>query len=149
MDYKQFLDKIKLIESSGGVDTDHETVDYGIHKGSSAYGNYGLMPNTIREMAKRQRMSNTERKEVLPFEKMDDDSIKEKLKENPELEEYFAERVAEHILNRQQGNIDKSAFAWNQGHNLYPEKIDEEKLNKSDYVKKFRNLKNMLVTKGE
>ena len=148
MDYKTFLDKIKMIESSGGIDTNHETVDYGIHKGASAYGQYGLMPNTIREMTKRQRMANKATDQIKPFENMDDESIKKTLNENPELEQYFAEKVAEHIINRQKGDIDRSAFAWNQGHNLFPEKIEQEKLDNSDYVRKFRNL-NKALTKND
>lgn len=145
MDYKEFLDKIRMIESSGGIDTDHETMQSGIHKGSSAYGQYGLMPNTIREFAKRVRMAKENNPDAISLEKSEDELIKQKLQENPELEQYFAQKVAEHVLKRQAGDEERAAYSWNQGHNLPSERITPEKLETSEYVKKFRNLKNMLA----
>lgn len=147
MDYKEFLDKIRMIESSGGIDTDHKEMDSGIHKGSSAYGQYGLMPNTIREMSTRLRRSKTDDQRILDLEKADDEYIKKQLQDNPELEQYYAEKLAEHIVTRQGGDLDKSAYAWNMGHNLYPEKISQDQLESHPYSKKFRNLSRTLSSK--
>lgn len=132
---QNFLAKISQIESAGGKYTNHPMIKSGIQAGSSAYGQYGLMPNTIRELASRQNMND--------FNSLSDQEIKDKFKQNPELENKFAEFLANKVLNQYGGNEQKAAYAWNMGHNLPESRIGEEQLTSSPYVQKFQKLSDM------
>lgn len=129
-----FLKKISLIESSGGKDTDHKVMESGIHKGQSAIGKYGLMPNTINEIIKRYK---PELKELLNYTPQ---QLKEYIETNPEIEDSLALSLQKHVEDNTKGDPEKMAYAWNMGHNLKSESITDEKLNKSPYVNKFRKL---------
>ncbi len=129
---QQFLEAIKQIESSGGKDIDHPVMESGIHSGASAYGQYGLMPNTVREMAKRQGLKN--------LVGLDDPSLKAVLSEDPNVEQKIAEALAQRVLNRA-GDEEKAAYMWYMGHNLNPENITPEMLEKHQYIQKFKKLK--------
>jgi len=133
----KFLEKISQIESSGGKNTNHKTMESGIHSGDSAFGNYGLMPNTVKEMAKRERMSGG--KELSPLLEMDGEQIKQYLRDKPEAEQIIARGLARKLLTRF-GSPEEAAYAWNQGHNLSPEKLAKRNFQDHDYVKKFQKL---------
>jgi hypothetical protein len=137
-DLKTFLQKIAQIESAGGKNTKHRTMKSGIHAGSSAYGMYGLMPNTIRELAKRQEMND--------IASMSDEDIKQQFSQNPELENKFAEYLGGRLLNKYDGDEARAAYAWNMGHNLPKERITDEKLSSHPYVNKFNKLGGILNT---
>ena len=132
MDKESFLKTISQIESSGGKNLNHKEINSGIQAGSSAYGEYGLMPNTIREMANRAGLNN--------ISNLDDENLKSKLDEDPSLKNKIIETLYNHLNQKESGDPLKMAYAWNQGHNLTPDKISDENLQKSDYVNKFKNL---------
>lgn len=134
---KTFLDLISQIESSGGKDTSHKEMAHGIQAGDAALGQYGLMPNTIYEMAKRQRM-----KDVLNIPK---EELSEKF--SPELEQKIADALANRVLEKSGGDQSVAAYRWNMGHNLPPERITPETLESSPYVQKFRALQQLLQKK--
>ena len=52
---QRFLKTIQMIESSGGKNFNHPEIESGIHEGHRAIGNYGLMPNTVQEIATRMK----------------------------------------------------------------------------------------------
>lgn len=94
MDKKQrFLKMIKHIESTGGANTDHKTMEEGIHKGHSAQGPYGLMPNTKAELERRH-----------PSHEFIDDKD-------------YASKYADIVLKRAEGDETLAAGLWNAGHN--------------------------------
>lgn len=142
---KQFLENIKMIESSGGMDTSHKEMESGIHKGQSAFGSYGLMPNTIQEIINRKKLSEGKLDEdYKKLYKEDPDFIKAVLHARPDLEERLATDLANRVLQRAGGDEEKAAYKWNMGHNLPVERITPEKLDQSEYIKKFRSLRQKL-----
>jgi hypothetical protein len=107
----------------------------GLHAGQAAIGQYGLMPQTIQELAKRsgdQRLAG-----MAPQE------IPEKIKAEPELEDTLARQLAKRVLEKQQ-DLEKAAYSWNMGHNLTPEEIDKRGYQRHPYVEKFRRLRDMM-----
>jgi hypothetical protein len=122
---KKFLEKISQIESSGGKDLDHREMTHGMHKGTAAVGNYGLMPLTAKDQA------GGELKGLSAKE------IQTKLEADPELSKRLAETLASKLLNK--NSEEKSAYKWLHGQYSNP---SEEQLKKSDYVRKFKVLGN-------
>jgi hypothetical protein len=133
---KEFLRKISMIESSGGKDTNHPVMQSGLHQGMSAIGKYGLMPNTIQEVARR----NRKHEQLGYLANMTPEQIDEEVRKNPILEQLAAEKLAEHVINKQGGDEVKAAYSWNMGHNLSPKKIEQRQYLDNPYVKKFQKL---------
>jgi hypothetical protein len=118
----QFLSLISQLESSGGKNLAHKTIESGIHAGDTAIGQYGLMPNTIEEMARRSGRGPA--------------SV-------PQNEEEIARQLAAQVLSRQPSD-EMAAFSWNQGHNLSPNQIEERNYQEHPYVQRFQKLKQAL-----
>ena len=128
LDLKRFKKIISLLETSGGRNLNHEPIKTGIHKNSVAIGDYGLMPLTIKEMAQRRlrdgqgdeldkriaSLSNEEAKKVVP------QLVKNR---TPEYERY-ADALGSKVL-KNYGDLEKAAVAWNQGHNLPMDRVEE------------------------
>lgn len=127
-----FLDAISQIESSGGQNLNHPIMQSGIQAGDQAMGKYGLMPNTIKELAHRNPAS-------LPLES----DLKAQLQAQPQIEQAAANQLADRLLNRMP-NADMAAYAWNQGHNLTPEQVMQRNYEQSPYVLKFHKIRNKL-----
>lgn len=122
MERDKFLQLMSLLESSGGKNTDHKQVTRGIQSGDSAQGQYGVMPNTVKEFQNRARLSN---------------------KPVPQTPEEVANAMAEHLENKTD-DPEKQAYMWEYGHNLNPDDIDEDKLNKNLRIQRFRELQKKL-----
>lgn len=140
---EQFLKAIAQLESSGGKNFNHETMEHGIHEGHTAAGRYGLMPNTVNEVLNRMSMKGTLTPELAELRKLEPDQIKETLETNPDLEHQIARSLGKRVLERQ-GDETKAAFSWNQGHNLTPDRIEEMGYQDHDYVKKFNKIRGMM-----
>jgi len=135
-----FLNVIGQIESSGGKNFDHEMIQGGMHKGHRATGTYGLMPNTITETLNRMRMSGQITPELEGLSSLGPIEMKQAIETNPELEKLIARHMARQVLDRQ-GNDEKAAYSWFQGHNLSPEQVEARDYGSHDYVNKFRKYK--------
>ena len=138
---KQFLEKIAELESSSGKNLEHKTMQSGIHKGTSAIGRYGMMPNTVDEVIRRATRTGDPSVEMQKLSAMSPDEKKLYLQQNPELENQLAESLAGHVLEKQGGDEEKAAYSWLYGHNLSPEKVQERDYSNSPYVQRFRNLR--------
>lgn len=145
-DVQRFLTNISEVESRGGQDTNHPEIQNGIHAGTSAIGRYGLMPNTVKEVINRMKLRGTLTPEMAELQQLDPVKLKETLEANPQIEDQIAGTLAERVLQRQ-GDEDKAAFSWNQGHNLKPQQIDAMDYKNSDYVKKYNSLKKIKEAK--
>lgn len=142
---QEFLDKIEAIESSNGQNTDHPVVTANnLQQGTRAIGRYGLMPNTVRELVNRRRIRGTVSPEMLDVSQMAPDDMKNYVEANPELEDQFANDLANHVIRNQGGDQEKAAYSWQNGSNLQPDDITPEVLDNSGYVQKFRRLEPML-----
>lgn len=128
----QFLDAISQIESSGGKNLRHPTMDSGLHQGQHALGQYGLMPNTVKDTAKRMGAASP----ILP-----DTDIEQAM--NPQVERQIASELAKRVLTKYP-NEDMAAYSWNQGTSLSPKEIEARDYENSPYVQKFKKIRNMI-----
>jgi hypothetical protein len=133
-----------MIESSGGKNFDHKELQSGIHKGQRAIGRYGLMPNTVNETLTRMKHSGTLSDDLAPYRGMDPADMKNALEVDSDSERAIAESLANRVLERQQGDTEKSAYGWFNGHNLSPESIEERGYKDTDYVNKYNKFKKQL-----
>lgn len=117
---RQFLDITKDIESSDGKNFDHKEMEGGIHKGDSAIGSYGLMPNTIKEFANRLRTPELQELSGLSAEEM-----KKRLESDPALEDRAIQPIATWMLDKHGGDQRAANYAYQYGHNLKPEVVKE------------------------
>lgn len=141
---QRLLENISQIESSGGKDLKHKEIQHGIHEGTRAMGKYGLLPNTVKELINRRRLTGQLTPDMQELNEMSPEEMKSKIEANPDLEDQLAQQLASHVVERQLGDEEKAAYSWNSGHNLNPQDITPEKLNKSEYVQKYRKLKTMM-----
>lgn len=134
----RFLKTIGMIESSGGKNFSHPMIHSGMHKGQRAAGTYGLMPNTVNEILDRMRQEGALSPELQSLQELGPRRVKEEIERNPELEQQLADRLAQHVLDKQGEDEEKAAYSWFQGHNLSPEEIEKRKYQEHDYVKKYK-----------
>ena len=134
-----FLKTISMNESSGGKNTNHRQMKDGLHAGDSAVGQYGLMPNTIKEMAGRMGKDHPMSK----YAKMDNNAVAQSLKSNPNDEGEVAKFMANHLNDKFKGDQNKMAYSWFQGHNLTDDHFNtsHKDYQNHDYVKKFNKHK--------
>jgi len=147
MDKEKFLELIRQIESSGGKNVDHRTMASGLHKGQAAMGEYGIMPKTAEEFVNRRKMRGQFGPDEAIMAQLNPKELKEFLAEQDRVEQNLAGDIAEHVLRRSGGDEDKAAYMWNMGHNKKASSIDDDSLEASNYVDKFRKLKKMLSGK--
>lgn len=107
---KELLEKIGMLESSGGIDTDHKRMTSGPHKGDKAIGTYGMMPNTLVEMANRFPSEINEG--------MSKEELEELARNNPEFEKAMAGAMLSYMKDKRGLSDEETAAAWEQGHNL-------------------------------
>lgn len=112
----QLLKKLGMLESSGGTDTDHQMVESGPQAGDTALGTYGLMPNTLEEIANRYPSDITAG--------LDKDQLAEKAKNDPEFAKTMAATMASYMKDKRGLSDEQTAAAWEAGHNLSPETIN-------------------------
>lgn len=141
-----FLDTISQLESSGGKNFDHPEMQHGIHEGHQAIGRFGLMPNTIKEIVNRSAREGQATEPMRSLASEPPSEIKRTLEADPEMEKYFADQLAKKVLGKQKDQ-EKAAYSWHQGHNLSPKQIDERDYTNSEYVKRFRKLRDRLNSK--
>lgn len=146
---KDFLNTISQVESSGGQNTNGKVLKHGIHAGTSAIGQYQLMPNTVKELINRRRQDNTITGEMADVDQMSPQDMKAYIEANPDFENDLANGLAKRVLQRQMGDEDKAAYSWKMGHNLNPAEITPDKMYNSstpggDYVEKFKRIKNQM-----
>src|SRR5271165_3052501 len=118
---KNFLKTISQLESSGGKNTQGEEIQHGIQAGTSAIGQYQMMPNTVKEIINRRRQDGTITQPLQDLDGMNTHEMKAYIEANPDVEEELAQSLATRVLQKQMGDEDRAAFAWHQGHNLSPE----------------------------
>lgn len=138
---QQFLSRIGQLESSDGQNFNHTSIQNGIQAGTTAMGTYGLMPNTVQEIAHRAPSSV-----ISPIAALPPDQMKEAIESNPEVEQQIAHQLAQHVLRRQD-NDEKAAYAWHMGHNLSPEQVQQRDYLNDPYVRRYQKIKNSLSNK--
>jgi hypothetical protein len=138
-DLDKFVKDMSMLESSGGINTDHKTIQHGIHTGDAAVGSYGLMPNTVDDLITRYGTVPEDLKGLTTGE------LKEQL--TPAQEQALADQLGHHILSRQKGDKNRAAYAWQYGHNLTPDRIPATTLDENERVRRYRNLQKLIGAK--
>jgi hypothetical protein len=133
---EKFLDIISHIESSGGKNFDHPEIKSGIHEGDKAIGRFGLMPNTVKEIIARTGVQRELASEP-------PEQLKQILEQDPQKEYELANQLAKRVLDSQK-DLEKAAYSWTFGHNLSPKQVEQRDYLNSDYVQKFKRLREKL-----
>lgn len=136
----KFLQLMSLMESSGGKNTKHKTVEEGLQSGDTAIGQFGLMPNTIKEMAQRRNMQGVGDKIDNQMVNVDNPVIPSVMTAYPELEQKYASELAKQVLDKSAGNQTDAAYRWRWGHNLPNEKLEDIKTQNPEYFQRLQNL---------
>lgn len=144
---QSFLEKIGELESSGGKNVAHKRITSGLHKDKSAIGKYGIMPDTSEEFINRRLRKNEFGPDDAIIAQMNPDELNKFISENKRVEQNLAKDISTHVLNRAGGDEEKAAYMWNKGHNIDPSTITPEELEQSDYIRKFRRLKELMEAK--
>lgn len=126
----------------------HAEIQSGIHQGHRASGQYGLMPNTVQEMATRMKRDDQLPENLSGVFDMDPDDIKRFIEESPDAEQAIASYMADRALSRQ-GDPEKAAYSWLYGHNLRPEQIAERGYQDDPYVQKYRKYRDDMFAEVE
>lgn len=125
---RDFLQKLGMIESSGGVDTNHPVMEQGIHKDTSAVGEYGLMPVTAQELDKSYNINE--------LQGLNPQLAQQVLTAYPDLQDRIASTFASKLLKN--NTPEEAIYKWNAGQNSQP---TSEDIANSPRVKKFKVLK--------
>lgn len=132
-DRNAFLKLMRVLESSGGKNTNHRTMEGGMHKGQAAIGEYGMMPNTVKEMAGRRMAAGDATELDKMLVEADPNSIKAILAQNPDKYKQYSEQLADHVLDKSGGDPAAAASGWLYGHNMSKDKMDQALVGDPEY----------------
>lgn len=131
------------IESSGGRNVDHAEIDYNsMHKGTSAKGRYGIMPLTLKDLAK-SMSRDKEAQEAASIE--DEQQLKDYFASHPALEDRLARQYIERANKSMGGDYDpeKITYAWQWGQNKTPEQFQKDKESNPEVNKRWAKVKSL------
>jgi hypothetical protein len=137
------LNIIKQLESSGGKDISHDVVQTGLNAGTSAAGNYGLMPLTIIETVSKNPHLRTKYPDIANSDyKMNQDYIKDFISKNPDAENEIANSHWRRLGHKFDNDENKMAHAWFNGitNTL---RSDPEDVKNHFYVKRYNKFKKL------
>lgn len=134
----RFLWAIAKIESNNGQNVNHKQVTKGPQKGQTAIGRWGMLPSTVEDFVKREAAAGQHvSPQVLALVGKHRDEIEAQFFASPEDEVEVARMIARFVIRKQQGDLQRAAYAWLHGTHLPAESITDEQVQKSDYVQKF------------
>jgi len=134
-DSKKMLNAISSVESSNGKNTNHRPVNGAIHRGESAIGSYGLMPETIRETIHMNPDLKTKYGKGVGLR---GDDMRRYVQDNPGLEQTIAQKHLARLEHHFGQNPQTLGFAWNQGiSGAYKAQKAKKNFSDNEYVKKI------------
>lgn len=138
---ERFKRVIKQLESSGGKNLSHETIESGINAGQTAGGAYGILPNSLKDFVNQAKNRNYEIPEELSnIKRLTPDQITDKLNQDRNFDEKAADLGSNILLEKTGGNELKAATGWRRGHNQnFNEMTDQDALN-DPYVRAYSKL---------
>jgi len=136
--FKSFKDLISFLESSDNPEVEHKPVVKGVSKGDTAIGQYGLMPNTIRELANRAKLSDQNYPSDDVMLQSTNEQIKEVLKNNPDLMNLYVDRLSKRVLEKSSNNPEAGYFRWLYGHNLPEKRVKSLKRKDPETLQRIR-----------
>lgn len=108
------LAAIRKVESNDGQNTNHVVVTFGLNKNDRAYGQYGLMPITIKDIV---RMYPKTFKKHTVLLTMDSKDVHKYMKKHKNLEHQLASVYYDFIVKRVGQKLSVVSYAWFMGPN--------------------------------
>lgn len=143
------LKAINMVESSGGLQTRHAMMHSGPHKGTRAYGRFGLMPMVILETINKNPALANKYPQFLGLNyKKDHAKIHKLMSQSPQAEVDIANTHWKKLSNNFGGDKNKMAYAWLNGV-AGTKRTPKETIDNHDYVQKFNKYKKMLDLEGK
>lgn len=118
MDKNTFKKLISYLESSSGKNTNHPMVNHGPNAGTSAMGEYALMPRTAQDLA-RQNSNKTELDRIV--QEADPKSVEEILTSNPGKYKQYIDQLTDKVSDSP--SLEEAATKWKAGQNASDEKV--------------------------
>jgi len=116
-DFQGIKKILKYMESSNGQNIDHSTMNKGMHKGTSAMGEYGLMPRTAQDIVKN---SNEPLDQIV--KNAHPSQVEEILKGNPQAYERYVDKYLDKVTKKTADPVE-AAVKWHNGPNMKPDAI--------------------------
>lgn len=135
------------MESGGGKNLSHEPITSGIHAGDTAYGAYGMLPNTAKEMAKRRMLRGEGDRQDEQMQTLDNKFVNDAFVAHPELENRYVDELAKKAMDTSKDDVVDAAYRWRWGHNLPNEKVEAVKAANPEYFERIKKL--MPMARGE
>lgn len=111
-DHQKMLQAIAQVESGNGLNTHHAEGGGKIHGGEHAYGNYAVMPETVREIVAAHKDLRAKHNKVLALK---GEQLHRYLDDNKGLDKEIAHRYLTHIEHVLGPNPDHISYAWLNG----------------------------------
>lgn len=137
---EQFKKLVSALESSDNPEVRHPAATKGVSKGDTAIGQHGLMPNTVKELANRARLSNEQYPSDETILNADNSQIGEMLQNNPELMKLYVDRLSKHVMEKSNDNPENAYMRWLYGHNLPDERIQQVKKKDPETLQRIRDV---------
>lgn len=137
MDKAKFQQLLSLLESSSGKQLNHAPVEAGMHEGTKAMGEFGLMPVTAQQLSK-QDPNKSELDNIIMG--ADPASIEEILASNPGKYQEYIDQMSGQVLDKSKGNAEEAAMRWLAGPNSSKRRIAnvaEETPGRSEKIQEF------------
>lgn len=109
---RKHLNTIAFIESTNGKNINHKPVFNSTHNGDSAIGKYGLMPNTIKLILKKDKKLN---KKYAFLANLNGYQIRKYFNQNRIVEEEFASALYDYYASKYDQRIEYISCAWHYG----------------------------------
>jgi len=142
---------IAQIESSGGKNLNHKTLESGIHKGQTAGGAWGMMPKTtayVMKMSKKLQQKYPELAKDTQDINSNHDKITEMLNKDPKMAFELAKTLHNHLRSIYKGDPNKTLHSWHYGINGTNNAVKKGKaLDQDEYVQKISKYLNDLQSK--
>lgn len=136
-DHHKMLNTISQVESSGGKDTNHGIGGGPIHGNERAFGKYGLMPQTIREVIKGNKDLKSKYAKALALK---GDTFNKFMADHKGLEDQIADRHLAHLEKHFGKDPDMLGYAWLEGiHGAHKAKDKGIDIKNHWHVKKIRD----------
>jgi hypothetical protein len=134
MNIEKFLELIRNLESSGGKNVNHKPTA----SGKLAIGEYGQMPDTIRELANRARLGKENNMMDDSMVKGSDEYVSQSLAKSPEIRNKYAGQMAKMLLDKTGGDMELAATGWLYGHNHNVDALKKKLENDPEYRKRIQ-----------
>lgn len=140
--YSKFKKLMGFMESSGGKNVDHDKITSGLHAGDTAYGEYGMMPNTAKEMANRRLLRGEGDRQDEQLQNLSNDVVQSVFVAHPDLEDRYVDELVKKSVDTSGGDMVDAAYRWRWGHNLPNEKLEDIKAKNPEYFNRIKQFMN-------